>query len=75
MNKFLSFIFTLSYMFLSAQNISEKVIKEYEDTLLVLSNNIHTVQTSNFKYNLTDPLERHKSSIQHVRRLKSPTPQ
>ena len=40
MNKFLSFIFILSTMFLSAQNISEKVIKEYEDTLLVLTNNI-----------------------------------
>ena len=40
MNKFLSFIFILSSTFLSAQNISEKVIKEYEDTLLILSNNI-----------------------------------
>ena len=40
MNKFLSFIFILSTTFLSAQNISEKVIKEYEDTLLVLSNSI-----------------------------------
>ena len=40
MNKFLAFIFILSSTFLSAQNISEKVIKEYEDTLLILSNNI-----------------------------------
>ena len=40
MNKFLAFIFILSSTFLSAQNISESVIKEYEDTLLILSNNI-----------------------------------
>ena len=40
MNKFLAFIFILSSTFLSAQNISEKVIKEYEDTLLILANNI-----------------------------------
>jgi len=40
MNKFLSFILILSTTFLSAQNISEKVIKEYEDTLLILSNSI-----------------------------------
>ena len=40
MNKFLSFIFILSSTFLSSQNISENVIKEYEDTLLILANNI-----------------------------------
>lgn len=61
MNKFLSFIFILSSMFLSAQNISEKVIKEYEDTLLVLSNNIMYGETMEI---------REKSNIGFISELK-----
>lgn len=61
MNKFLSFIFILSSMFLSAQNISEKVIKEYEDTLLVLSNNIMYGETLEI---------REKSNIGFISELK-----
>ena len=61
MNKFLSFIFILSSMFLSAQNISDKVIKEYEDTLLVLSNNIMYGETLEI---------REKSNIGFISELK-----
>ena len=61
MNKFLSFIFILSSMFLSAQNISEKVIKEYEDTLLILSNNIMYGETLEI---------REKSNIGFISELK-----
>ena len=48
-------------MFLSAQNISEKVIKEYEDTLLVLSNNIMYGETLEI---------REKSNIGFISELK-----
>lgn len=61
MNKFLSLIFILSSTFLSAQNISEKVIKEYEDTLLVLSNNIMYGETLEI---------REKSNIGFISELK-----
>ena len=48
-------------MFLSAQNISDKVIKEYEDTLLVLSNNIMYGETLEI---------REKSNIGFISELK-----
>tara|TARA_Y100001968_G_C19349904_1_gene714073 strand:- start:202 stop:1086 length:885 start_codon:yes stop_codon:yes gene_type:complete len=40
MNKLLSFIFIFFSTFISAQNISQKVIQEYEDTLRILANKI-----------------------------------